>query len=179
MKYLTFAYRQAPHELRPGVLHTGRVFDLNGLSAWAESARGLPSEFDYGSLFEVINAGPAAWQQAQSLLAAAEGQTPADLTGPTGLPVAPALEEVLLYPPLPRPLTLRDFYAFEGHVAAAHANRGKNVPPEWYRFPVFYFSNPNSVYGHGEQAPYPARTQALDYELEVACVIGQPGVNIP
>lgn len=178
MKYLTFAYPQAPRELRPGIFQAGRVFDLNGLSAWNEIRHAIPDEGEYGSLFELINAGPEAWQHARSLLAAAEGIATGTL-GPSGLPLASALEDVLLFPPLPRPLTLRDFYAFEAHVATAHANRGKKVPPEWYRFPVFYFSNPNAVFGHGEPVIYPSASRAVDYELEVACVIGRPGVNIP
>jgi fumarylacetoacetate (FAA) hydrolase len=81
--------------------------------------------------------------------------------------------------PLPRPSTLRDFYAFEQHVRASHANRGKEIPPEWYQFPVFYFSNPNSIYGPGDDIPIPAHTQALDYELEIACIIGKAGIDIP
>jgi fumarylacetoacetate (FAA) hydrolase len=53
------------------------------------------------------------------------------------------------------------------------------VPAEWYQFPVFYFSNPNAIFGPGEVIPQPAYTQEMDYELEVACVIGRPGVDIP
>ncbi len=81
--------------------------------------------------------------------------------------------------PLPRPPTLRDFYAFEQHVRASHGNRGKEIPPEWYQLPVFYFSNPNSIYGPGDAIPIPAYTQALDYELEIACIIGRAGKDIP
>lgn len=80
--------------------------------------------------------------------------------------------------PLPRPPTLRDFYAFEQHVRVSHANRGKEIPPEWYLFPVFYFSNPNNVCGPGDLIPKPTYTQALDYELEIACIIGQAGKDI-
>jgi len=94
-------------------------------------------------------------------------------------PVASSLEQVVLHPPLPRPTGLRDFYAFERHVVNSHAARGKEVPGEWYQFPVFYFSNPNAIFGPGEVIPYPAYSRALDYELEVACVIGQAGRDIP
>jgi fumarylacetoacetate (FAA) hydrolase len=76
-------------------------------------------------------------------------------------------------------MSLRDFYAFEQHVVTSFANRGREVPPEWYRFPVFYFSNPNNLLGPGEAIPAPPSTQALDYELEVACVIGRIGRDIP
>jgi fumarylacetoacetate (FAA) hydrolase len=81
--------------------------------------------------------------------------------------------------PVPRPRTIRDFYAFEAHVQAARARRGLAMIPEWYEYPVFYFSNPNAVYRHGDEIPYPRASQALDFELEVAIVIGREGRNIP
>jgi len=88
-----------------------------------------------------------------------------------------ALNEVTFHSPI-HPKTLRDFYAFETHVKTANRNRGQDVPENWYKFPVFYFSNPNNNYGHEDTIPYPSYTQALDYELEIAVVIGKPGINI-
>jgi fumarylacetoacetate (FAA) hydrolase len=74
-----------------------------------------------------------------------------------------------------RPPSIRDFMAFEEHIANARRNRGQEVPPAWYEIPVFYFTNPGAVYRDGEQIPKPADTQMLDYELELACVIGADG----
>jgi len=88
-----------------------------------------------------------------------------------------SFEEVTFHSPI-HPATLRDAYAFETHVKTANRNRGQDVPENWYKFPVFYFSNPNNNYGHDEAIPYPAYTQALDYELEIAVVIGKPGKDI-
>jgi fumarylacetoacetate (FAA) hydrolase len=88
------------------------------------------------------------------------------------------LKEVRLHAPIPHPPTMRDFYAFEQHVRSANQNRGRKVPENWYKFPVFYFTNPNSIFGPDEKVPYPEYTQALDFELEIAAVIGQPGINI-
>lgn len=87
------------------------------------------------------------------------------------------LDSVRLLAPLPRPPSLRDFYAFEQHVAAAFGARGREVPPAWYRMPVFYFSNHGAVYGPDDRILMP-RTKALDYELEIACVIGREGRDI-
>jgi fumarylacetoacetate (FAA) hydrolase len=70
---------------------------------------------------------------------------------------------------------VRDFMAFEEHVANARRLRGREVPKEWYDIPVFYFSNPHAMYGDGETVPYPEGTQQLDYELECAAVIGSEG----
>ena len=88
-----------------------------------------------------------------------------------------ALDEVTFHSPI-QPATLRDFYAFETHVKTANRNRGQDVPENWYKFPVFYFSNPNNNYGHEDTIPYPVYTQALDYELEIAMVIGKRGMDI-
>jgi 2-keto-4-pentenoate hydratase/2-oxohepta-3-ene-1,7-dioic acid hydratase in catechol pathway len=88
-----------------------------------------------------------------------------------------AIDEVKFLSPL-KPYTLRDGYAFEQHVLTANRNRGRDVPAEWYEFPVFYFTNPNAVFGHDDVIPYPPYTDAMDYELEVAVVIGKGGMNI-
>src|SRR5574341_2036825 len=88
-----------------------------------------------------------------------------------------AFDEVRFLSPL-TPTTLRDGYAFEQHVKTANKNRGREVPEEWYQFPVFYFTNPNAVFGHEDEIPYPPYTRAMDYELEIAAVIGKAGVNI-
>lgn len=88
-----------------------------------------------------------------------------------------SFDEVSFLSPL-KPTTLRDGYAFEEHVTTANRNRGREVPEEWYQFPVFYFTNPNAVFGHEDIIPYPPYTQAMDYELEIAVVIGKAGINI-
>ena len=88
-----------------------------------------------------------------------------------------AVDEVKFHAPL-RPTTLRDAYAFEQHVKTANQNRGRDVPEEWYKFPVFYYTNPNSIFGPDDEIPYPNYTQALDFELEIAVIIGKGGINI-
>ena len=85
------------------------------------------------------------------------------------------LDDVELRPPVLHPPSVRDFYAFEQHVKAARAKRGLEVPEEWYRIPVFYFSNPSVIYGPESEIPYPDGTNELDYELELAVVIGKSG----
>src|SRR5438309_1790803 len=78
------------------------------------------------------------------------------------------------YPDGP-PASIRDFMAFEEHVSNALAQRGLEVPAAWYEIPVFYFSNPAALYRDGDEVPKPPDTAALDYELELACVIGTDG----
>src|SRR5213075_899684 len=86
-----------------------------------------------------------------------------------------ALADVDLRPPVLHPPSVRDFYAFEQHVKAARALRKQEVPREWYEIPVFYFSNPAAIYGPGDEIPKPPETNELDYELEVAAIIGAEG----
>src|SRR5262245_14112644 len=85
------------------------------------------------------------------------------------------LAEVDFRPPVLHPPSVRDFYAFEQHVKTARASRGLDVPQEWYEIPACYFSSPASIYGPGDQIVKPPDTNELDYELEVAAVIGAEG----
>jgi 2-keto-4-pentenoate hydratase/2-oxohepta-3-ene-1,7-dioic acid hydratase in catechol pathway len=82
----------------------------------------------------------------------------------------------LLVPILPA--SLRDFLAFEDHVKAGAARGGEPVPDAWYEMPVYYKGNHRSVFGPGEEIPWPAYTEELDYELEVACVLGGRGRDL-
>jgi fumarylacetoacetate (FAA) hydrolase len=86
------------------------------------------------------------------------------------------LEDVQLLAPMPRPPSVRDAYAFEEHVRNAARVAGRpGVPDEWYELPVFYFSNPAAIFGPDDEIPFPAGSEELDYELEVAAVIGAEG----
>lgn len=88
------------------------------------------------------------------------------------------LAAVRLLAPLPVPRSFRDFYAFEAHVSTCRRRRGLEMIPEWYEMPVFYFSNCGAIIGPDEPVARPAYTRELDYELEIACVIGRQGRNI-
>jgi fumarylacetoacetate (FAA) hydrolase len=81
--------------------------------------------------------------------------------------------EVRFFPPVARPPSIRDFMAFEDHVKNARSGVGLPMDPEWYDAPVFYFSNPNAVLGDGDTVRPPRRSRSLDYEMEVACLIGR------
>jgi fumarylacetoacetate (FAA) hydrolase len=86
------------------------------------------------------------------------------------------LAQVRLLAPLPRPASLRSFVAFEQHMAA-RSQRGQAVPAEWYRSPAFAFANHGAIYGSDAAVPMP-QSEALDYELGLACVIGREGRDI-
>ncbi|MDX2002309.1 MAG: fumarylacetoacetate hydrolase family protein [Chitinophagales bacterium] len=88
------------------------------------------------------------------------------------------LEKLELLAPVPFPTSTRDAYAFRQHVEAARRNRGVEMIPEFDEYPVFYFTNHNAIMGPGEIEVMPDHLQQLDFELEVAIVIGQEGRNI-
>ena len=123
-------------------------------------------------------AGSETWDYVSKLVATLEGEEPITLKGAHRKPVGYQQEEVFLYPPLPNPESVRVFFAFEQQVKNMYASQGEEIPAEWYEFPAFYFSNPHAMYGTGSVIPYPQKSQAMDFELEVACVIGKTGRDI-
>ncbi|SEG63936.1 fumarylacetoacetate hydrolase family protein [Sphingobacterium lactis] len=88
------------------------------------------------------------------------------------------LEEVQLLAPLPKPPSFRDAYAFRQHVETSRLNRGLEMIPEFDQFPVFYFSNHQAIQGPGPVYCQPQHFDRMDFELEVAIVIGKKGKNI-
>jgi fumarylacetoacetate (FAA) hydrolase len=80
--------------------------------------------------------------------------------------------------PVPHPTSCRDGYAFRQHVAAARRNRKVDMIPEFDQYPIFYFTNHNSIQGPGDIVCMPDHFKKLDFELEAAIVINRPGRNI-
>lgn len=172
MKLLTF--RTPDYTTHAGVISGNQVFEL-----------------DYPSLLELLR-DPDGLAMARQALAD-EGKahnievplTPAPeprygtihVKGATGKTYS--LNEIVPLAPIPEPPSIRDFYAFEQHVKAARALRGLGMIPEWYEVPIFYFTNPSEVYGTDQVIPYPKGSKELDIELEIACIIGREGKDIP
>jgi fumarylacetoacetate (FAA) hydrolase len=88
---------------------------------------------------------------------------------------AGAVADLETLAPVPEPPSVRDFYAFERHVAAAARLRGEEVAPYWYEAPAFYFSNPASILGPGDALRCPTGVTRLDFELEIAALMGADG----
>jgi fumarylacetoacetate (FAA) hydrolase len=80
--------------------------------------------------------------------------------------------------PVPHPTSCRDGYAFRQHVEAARRNRKVPMIPQFDQYPVFYFTNHNSIKGPGKIHCMPDHFEKLDFELEVAIVICKHGRNI-
>ncbi|MDP8955926.1 MAG: fumarylacetoacetate hydrolase family protein [Actinomycetota bacterium] len=88
------------------------------------------------------------------------------------------VENARLLSPIPRPPSVRDFYAFEQHVRTARERRGLEMDPDWYELAVFYFSNPAAISGPFDEVAVPPGTSEFDFELEVAAVVGQAGSDL-
>jgi 2-keto-4-pentenoate hydratase/2-oxohepta-3-ene-1,7-dioic acid hydratase in catechol pathway len=123
--------------------------------------------------------------------ACASGTTLLSLLGDDGERLATAAESVRSDPrdvvdldaahlraPVPHPPTVRDFYAFEQHVRTARQRRGLEMDPDWYELPVFYFSNPYAICGPDDVVPIPPGCAEMDYELEVAAIVGMRGADL-
>ncbi|MBM4116440.1 fumarylacetoacetate hydrolase family protein [bacterium] len=143
-------------EARSGLWLNGRGYDLEALLG--EDCGGPLGPRNLGSL--------PAWQA--RLAERAPTVPPLPTTGWRWLP------------PLLPAASFRDFYAFETHVRQARARRGLEVPAAWYRFPVFYFSNPHALFGHEAEIPLPpdAAEEWLDFELEIGAVLGAGGRDL-
>jgi len=111
----------------------------------------------------------------ESLRELAEGFVARDDDDPAILDAA----DLRFGPPVLRPPSVRDFYAFEGHVRTMWERRGGEIPETWYRLPVFYFSNVSEIRGPDDPVWSPAASSELDYELEVAALVDTPAIDVP
>jgi 2-keto-4-pentenoate hydratase/2-oxohepta-3-ene-1,7-dioic acid hydratase in catechol pathway len=133
------------------------------VNAWTESGR--DDEPFLSSTLALIEAGPGAWARVSEVAASADDH----------LRVA---SDARLACPLDRVPSLRDFLAFEDHVKAGAERRGVPVPDYWYEAPVYYKGNHRSIIGPDEDCPWPSYTEYLDFELELAMIVGRPGRDI-
>ena len=86
--------------------------------------------------------------------------------------------DISLCSPLDKIATYRDFYTHEKHVKKGFERRGSNIPELWYEIPTYYKGATAGFIGPDEEILWPHYTDALDYELELAAVIGKDGKNI-
>lgn len=84
-----------------------------------------------------------------------------------------SFDEVRFLAPIQQPVSIRDFSAFEQHTKNVVEGSGGKMNPAWYDMPIFYFSNPSCVIGDGDVVVAPKKSKLLDFELEIACVVGK------
>lgn len=178
MRLVTFSRDSGSPRL--GALLDGGVLDL------AAASGGTP---ETASMLALIEAGPQAWDRVRGMV-----------ERPAAGAVSRA-EAIRLLAPLPRPPQLRDFMCFEKHVIQAFgasfrmkATRAESAteraaliaqadayrpPPVWYERPLYYKANRFSISGPDDTIRWPAYSRIMDYECELACVIGGGGADIP
>ena len=168
---------------RVGALHQARIVDLNMAYAAClvdhreTQPRRLADAQVPASMLEFLEGGPSTMAAARRALDyAAQGES--TVAGPNGETILYELADVRVTAPLPNPASLRDFIAFEEHIAATSKRRGQPIPPEWYKAPVYYKGNHRTIIGPDEDLVWPLGTEKLDYELELACIIGRGGINV-
>ena len=177
MKFVTYSLGEGTN-YRFGFKKNEYVVDIIRASIWANENQG---DFSYLEIPSTLKKALENWdfnlkklQELNSILPEVNIQSHSG----GDKPIAILESDVSLLPPVPNPQSFRDFYAFEKHVRAARKLRGLDMNPDWYKIPIFYFSNPASLYGHNSKISYPNGTTELDFELEFAIIIGNGGSNI-
>ena len=168
---------------RVGAMHGQHFVDLNiAYARWLVDQREaqphrLANAQVPATMLEFLEGGPSTMAAARRALDYAVMLGPST-KGPSGETILYQSSGVRLAAPLPNPPSLRDFIAFEDHIAATSKKRGQPIPPEWYKAPVYYKGNHRTIIGPDEDLAWPLETTKLDYELELACVIGCKGKDI-
>ncbi len=184
MKLVSFRVRTPVGTFtRVGAMHGQQVVDLNMAYAhWlADQQEAQPHRIANAqvppTMLEFLEGGSSTIAAARR---AKDYVTTCSLSGkgPCGETIMYSSADVQLMAPLPTPSSLRDFIAFEDHIAATSKKRGQPIPPEWYKAPVYYKGNHRTIIGPNESLSWPLNTTKLDYELELACVIGRQGKDI-
>ncbi len=156
MKLLTFT-RGNPDKYFLGVLINDKVLDLS-----LASKNELPSD-----MLSFVSGGEECLKAAKKLIQNPNPQT------------LYKLNEIKIKAPLLNPPSLKDFFAFEEHAKAGAKRRNEELSKAWYEIPAYYKGNHREIYGYDDEIPWPYYTKKLDFECEIACVIGKKGKNIP
>jgi 2-keto-4-pentenoate hydratase/2-oxohepta-3-ene-1,7-dioic acid hydratase in catechol pathway len=146
----------------------GRLLDLSEASrlVWGE-----PNPA-FASMLALIDTGASGLERAGKLTA----------EWPAGASIV--LDTVRLLAPIPEPRQMRDCLTFELHLRNAIAQSEKRTgikrpfPEVWFKQPIYYKTNRFSVVGHETDVVWPAYSQWMDFELELACIIGKTGKDI-
>ena len=89
----------------------------------------------HATMLDLLEGGTSALGRAREAFDYASGAIGESMRGPRRRVVVYSCESIRMMAPLPNPPSLRDFIAFEDHIAATSKKRGRPVPPEWYKAP--------------------------------------------
>ncbi|MDQ3928027.1 MAG: fumarylacetoacetate hydrolase family protein, partial [Chloroflexota bacterium] len=165
MKLITFT--SGENEAHVGVLVGDQVLDL---TVWLGTKQAQPS-FDMLDLIDMGEAGLRLVEHAVESL-----QEDVDVAG-----ALVPFEGAHLLAPIPRP---RKNVFCLGRNYAEHAKEstrawGEDAPPPRPQYPAIFTKAPTSVIGPYDDIPYdPNVSTELDWEVELALIIGKRGKNI-
>ncbi|MBE7635290.1 fumarylacetoacetate hydrolase family protein [Sneathiella sp. P13V-1] len=179
MKFVTYSFQGGGDRLG-ALLSNDKILDLKAVAGDRHSV--------FDSMLSLIEGGQEALDFARKLLREADHGD------------AMLLQNVRLRAPIPRPPQIRDFMAFEKHAVKSllsalkirsaasedpaqyikdHQNlEDFKVPPVWYEKPIYYKGNRFAITDPEKEITWPSYSKVMDYELELACVIGKKGKNI-
>jgi 2-keto-4-pentenoate hydratase/2-oxohepta-3-ene-1,7-dioic acid hydratase in catechol pathway len=184
MRLITYA-RQSGQRIGAWINHDRQIVDLR------EAAQRLKvgSQETFLNMESFIAAGEKTWDRSRSIVLDPPEEAVIDT------------KDVTVLAPLPVPPQIRDFLAFEQHLLNGFAASKKirasladdpeaelkrverdgafAIPAVWYKKPLYYITNRFSVVGPDFDIQWPAYSKIMDYELELAAIIGRPGADIP
>ncbi|MDG1522771.1 MAG: fumarylacetoacetate hydrolase family protein [Hellea sp.] len=174
MKLLTFEHQDSEY--------LGALIDREVINLSASA----PREISFSSMQNFIEAGKPALDRAYEILASGTAEKASD--------------QINWLAPLPLPAQIRDCLSFEEHLKNAFESAIKlsamgtdnpikaeqelrasgqfDIPGVWYQQPLYYKANRFSVAQSGKDILWPEYSKIMDFELEMACVIGKKGKDI-
>ena len=175
MRLVTF--RKGAAKARVGVVVGDAVLDLGALGADLARERGTVRRGRGGfpkTMVDLIRGGADALSAARDAMAHGEAVLKRDGLGALverklGAPA----DKVRLEAPIPRPP--RNVFCLGRNYKEHAAERGAEAPAH----PVYFTKAPETVVGPGARVIHHAATKELDYEVELAVVIGAAGKDIP
>ena len=167
-------------QIRIGVQSDEMIIDLLSASREISKSRGLQfaSLKNVSDMLSLLEAGDSALSEVRDLVQEVLGMLARRedlLIRKTGAILSTG--EVRLTSPIPRPrknivcLGLN----YHDHWLETAAKRGEPLPS----VPVFFTKSPTAVIGPFDDIVYPSATKELDYEVELAVVIGKRGKDVP
>ncbi|MCC6949145.1 MAG: fumarylacetoacetate hydrolase family protein [Bradyrhizobiaceae bacterium] len=181
MKLATFETPGGEKKLGVVFSERGRILDV----AKAQATLTGGGSGNLSSMLALIEAGPDELARVKALLSRGEALNPFLLD----------LAAVKILAPIPVPPQIRDCSVFAQHVrqggagmarlkaklagGALPASASREIPEIYHKQPIYYISNRFSVVGPDAVVRWPRYSNVMDFELEIAIVIGKGGKDIP
>jgi 2,4-diketo-3-deoxy-L-fuconate hydrolase len=174
---LLVTFRRGRGEPKLGAVWHECVLDLGGLYKDQATQRGTLRRGRGGfprSLLEVIQGGEATWASVREVWEHGKGLVDQQAIEELATRrLAYPLKRVRLLAPIPSPA--RNVFCLGRNYADHAAERGAAAPDH----PVYFTKPGTAVVGPGDDVVHHAITKELDYEVELAVVIGTGGRDIP